>query len=105
MARCIDCLHYKVCEDWSKDCFGDESLFPYECDDSEILCENYTPTADVVPKSESLPLDVHEALKQHVVEEAKAEVAREIICEILLNHTPDIDGFFTIHKTELLKGE
>ena len=42
-------------------------------------------TADVVPKSEveeSLPLDVHEALKQRAVEKAKAEVAREIFEEI-----------------------
>lgn len=32
-----------------------------------------------------------------------SEVAREIIGEILLNHTPDIDGFFTIHESELAK--
>lgn len=31
----------------------------------------------------------------------KSEVAREIIGKILLNHTPDIDGFFTMHETEL----
>ena len=29
------------------------------------------------------------------------EVAMEIIGEILLNHTPDIDGFFTMHESEL----
>ena len=40
------------------------------------------PTADVVPKSESLPLDVHEALKQRAVEKAKADVAREIFAEL-----------------------
>lgn len=39
-------------------------------------------TADVVPKSESIPLDVHEALKQRAVEKAKAEVAREIFEDI-----------------------
>ena len=43
---------------------------------------NEQPTADVVPKSDSLPLDVHEALKQRAVENAKAEVAREIFEEI-----------------------
>ena len=42
----------------------------------------HMPTADVVPKSESLPLDVHEALMQRAVETAKAEVAREIFEEI-----------------------
>ena len=31
----------------------------------------------------------------------QSEVAMEIIGEILLNHTPDIDGFFTMHETEL----
>ena len=43
---------------------------------------NRIPTADVVPKSESLPLDVHEALKQRAVEKAKADVAREIFAEL-----------------------
>ena len=31
----------------------------------------------------------------------KSEVVREIIGEILLNHTPDIDGFFIMHESEL----
>lgn len=31
----------------------------------------------------------------------QSDVAREIIGEILLDHTPDIDGFFTMHETEL----
>lgn len=31
----------------------------------------------------------------------QSEVAMEIIGEILLNHTPDIDGFFIMHETEL----
>ena len=49
-----------------------------------FLCKyiDTEPPADVVPKSESLPLDVHEALKQRAVEKAKAEVAREIFEEI-----------------------
>ena len=99
MAECKDCVHNKVCSEVnSLKCRKDFIWY-----DAKSGCPYYT--TDVIPKSESLPLDVHEALKQHAVEEAKAEVAREIICEILLNHTPDIDGFFTIHKTELLKGE
>lgn len=31
----------------------------------------------------------------------QSEVVREIIGEILLNHTPDIDGFFIMHESEL----
>ena len=44
-------------------------------------------------------------VKEHQDELQKAEsnVAREIIGEILLNHTPDIDGFFTMHESELAK--
>lgn len=61
--------------------------------------------ADVVPKSE-----VEELKKAYLqyeetsgLKQAKQEVAKEIIGEILLNHTPDIDGFFTIHESELAK--
>lgn len=38
---------------------------------------------------------------QDELQKAKSEVVREIIGEILLNHTPDIDGFFTMHESEL----
>lgn len=55
------------------------------------------PTADVVPKSESLPLDVHEALKQRAVEKAKVEVAMEIFAEIekwlVHEYVPYIRGY------------
>ena len=44
-------------------------------------------TADVAPKGESLPLDVHEVLKQRAFEKAKAEVAREIFAELIDNAT------------------
>lgn len=52
-------------------------------DDSNAQASFYgdCPLPDVVPKSEvenSIPIDVHEALKQR----AKAEVAREIFAEI-----------------------
>lgn len=33
----------------------------------------------------------------------QSEVVKEIIGEILLNHTPDIDGFFIMHESELAK--
>ena len=38
-------------------------------------------------------IDYHRVFKQ-----IKVEVAEEIFDEILLNHTPDVDGFFTIHE-------
>lgn len=33
----------------------------------------------------------------------QSEVAMKIIGEILLNHTPDVDGFFTMHESEFVK--
>ena len=33
----------------------------------------------------------------------QSEVAREIISEILSSHTLDIDGFFTMHESELIE--
>lgn len=33
----------------------------------------------------------------------QSEVAMEIIGEILLSHTLDIDGFFTMHESELIE--
>lgn len=40
---------------------------------------------------------------QDELQKAKSEVVKEIIGEILLNHTPDIDGFFTMHESELIE--
>lgn len=69
------------------------------------------PTADVAPRAEverlerilnSYVLQYGTAVdKQKIIDEAKIEVAREIIGEILSTNTPDVDGFFTIHETEL----
>ena len=33
----------------------------------------------------------------------KAEVVRRIVGEILSRHTPDVDGFFMIHRDELME--
>lgn len=117
MVSCKDCLHYKPCKDWSMDCFHGNSKFPYEAETAKKLCEYYTPTADVVPRAEVARLqnqvnrlkkydeerDI--ALHSRLISNAKTEVAREIICEILLNNTPDIDGFFTMHESEISKLE
>jgi hypothetical protein len=67
------------------------------------------PPVDVVPKAEVENLQ--EAYNNRLVKDiqtnaefvkyAKADVAREIIAEILTTNTPDIDGFFTMHITDL----
>ena len=67
------------------------------------------PTADVVPKSEvdkwkEINEQLHKEMSERVIQERKIErnlAVLQIIGEILSRHTPDIDGFFTIHKTEL----
>ena len=47
MARCEDCIHYKVCDDWAK------SVNDEYCARVELHpCDNFINTADVVPKSE-----------------------------------------------------
>ena len=66
--------------------------------DKVVTAIEAMPIADVVPKSGSLPLDVHEALKQRAVEKAKAEVAREIFEEI----ERALDNY---HYSNLLVGE
>ena len=53
---------------------------PYKSSVKRVLTQ--ATEADVVPTSESFPVDVHEALKQRAVEKAKAEVAREIFADI-----------------------
>lgn len=56
--------------------------YPCKPEIFEQTYEVVTNNTDVVLKSESLPLDVHEALKQQAVEKAKVELAREIFKEI-----------------------
>lgn len=58
--------------------FSDEPCEPSDCTIRRSIMA--LPAADVAPR---------------------AEVAREIIGEILSTNTPDVDGFFTIHESEL----
>ena len=66
------------------------------------------PAADVVPKSEvdkwkSASEQLHKEMSERMAEERKIErtfAVVQIIGEILSNHTPDVDGFFYIHKSE-----
>ena len=48
MARCKDCIHDKVCDEWAV-----TSGIPFV---NSETCEHFTPTADVVPKSEVLEI-------------------------------------------------
>ena len=38
MKRCVDCIHYKACEDWAST-FDGNGTFPYESEGS--LCESF----------------------------------------------------------------
>lgn len=95
MARCEDCLHYKVCLDTET-----RHLKIILAGDKAERCKQFMPAADVVPKSEwnriyteleglkssTLPrlrLDLQMAnTKVAEADMAKAEVAREIFEEI-----------------------
>lgn len=44
--RCVDCLHFKACQDWATDMFGADTQFPYEARSN--LCEHFKSAADVV---------------------------------------------------------
>ena len=96
MARCEDCIHYEVCAELEN--FRDPLWFINTKD--EFCCSRYL-HADVVPRSEVeywKEQCFNGCLDKAIV---KAAVAREIIGEILSTHTPDVDGFFTIHESEL----
>ena len=43
MKSCKQCVHFAACNDWAIDCFGHDTEFPYEVDDSENLCDHYNP--------------------------------------------------------------
>ena len=45
--RCVDCFHYNACKDWVDGWVGKDSIFPYEANADEVLCEYFKPTADV----------------------------------------------------------
>lgn len=42
MLKCIDCIHFKACEDWARNfgCYV-ETTFPYEAEDN--LCDYFEP--------------------------------------------------------------
>lgn len=45
--RCVDCVHYGPCKEWAKDCFGEDTEFPYEA--PENLCVHFMPATNVAP--------------------------------------------------------
>lgn len=44
MKSCKQCTHFAACEDWRKLWAPEDLKFPFECDDSENLCDWYNPT-------------------------------------------------------------
>ena len=87
-----------------------------ECSDKEEFfnrafdaVDGMRSSSDVVPKSEvdkwkSISEQIHKEMSERVVEERKIErniAVAQIIGEILSRHTPDCDGFLTMHTGEL----
>ena len=51
MLKCIDCIHFKACEDWARDfgCYV-ECTFPYEAEDN--LCDYFElESVDPIPET------------------------------------------------------
>ena len=44
MKSCKQCIHFKACEDWAYNFGNRHDSFPFECEDSEKLCDQYNPT-------------------------------------------------------------
>ena len=44
MKTCKQCIHFEACDDWAKNWGLEDLQFPYECEDSEVLCDQYNPT-------------------------------------------------------------
>lgn len=82
MARCKDCIHDKVCNEWAV-----TSGIPFV---NSETCEHFTPTADVVPKSEVERLEgdliIERTRRENAVNSyhlSKADGAREAIEEAI----------------------
>ena len=75
MATCKDCIHDKVCSDWAN-----ESIFPFV--NGANNCEDYMPTADLVPRSEG------ELTKAHIQAHYEAIYAlADMVCQFGYNTT------------------
>ena len=44
MKSCKQCSHFTACEEWRKLWAPEDLKFPFECVDSENLCDQYNPT-------------------------------------------------------------
>lgn len=44
MKSCNQCIHFVACEEWRKLWAPEDLKFPFECEDSENLCDQYNPT-------------------------------------------------------------
>ena len=44
MKSCKQCNHFIACEDWRNLWAPGDLKFPFECEDSENLCDQYNPT-------------------------------------------------------------
>ena len=96
----------KIIDSYSKACTEEGKVV---ADAIRDIIAVITPTADVVPKSEvdkwkEINEQLHKEMSERMIAERKIErnlAVLQIIGEILSRHTPDTDGFLTIHKAEL----
>ena len=43
MKTCKQCIHFDACKDWRNLWAPEDLSFPFECEDSEVLCDWYNP--------------------------------------------------------------
>ena len=43
MKSCKQCIHFDACEDWAYNFGTRHDSFPFECEDTENLCDQYNP--------------------------------------------------------------
>lgn len=74
MKSCRECNHFNACEDWAHN-FGLEDLqFPYECEDNEVLCDQYNPTTlppAYIGQKVWVPVAWYNQIKKEIVSELR----------------------------------
>ncbi len=92
MATCANCIHHSLC-DYNTNISGNGKVRLVYAEGADVKCSFFQNTADVVPKSEVEMLqgalkaeerhnELTMEMAQKALENAKAEVAREIFAEI-----------------------
>jgi hypothetical protein len=86
------------------ECCAEDTPYPNQ---SQALLDTITFIKQLTEENErwkAIPEQLHKEMSEQMIEERKIErklAVSQIIGEILSRHTSDIDGFITIHVTEL----